>query len=181
MKGVYLSLAAVLLLSATGLPAHAAGSGGAATAHPAPAAPVATGAPAGSASRPTLGSYVPTYYPTWTPAGKSGTPSRSAAPGRDEGPVAHARTPGPPPAVLYKVVMRDGSAVFAKDLPKLAANTVRFTDTRGILVSARASEVDLRATAAANHVAWPAAPAAGAAAKSQAPPAAAAKAKRPGG
>jgi hypothetical protein len=69
--------------------------------------------------------------------------------------VAHARPPAPPPlAALPRVILRDGSVLSAKELPKLVGGTVRFADPHGTLVSVRASEVDLAATAAANHMTW---------------------------
>jgi hypothetical protein len=79
-----------------------------------------------------------------------------------EGPVAHAAAAAsgpPPPAEQHRVILRDGSSLAARSEPQLAGRTVRFTDQRGTLVSVRVSEVDLAATAAANHLAWPSAPA----------------------
>jgi U1 small nuclear ribonucleoprotein C len=59
----------------------------------------------------------------------------------------------------HRIVLRDGSSVGAKSAPTLVGNTVRFSDERGTLVSLRVSEVNLAATATANHLDWkPAAP-----------------------
>jgi hypothetical protein len=54
----------------------------------------------------------------------------------------------------YSVILRDGNALLAKGEPRLIGPTVRFVDERGTLVAVRASEVDLAATAAANHLEW---------------------------
>lgn len=67
-------------------------------------------------------------------------------------PPAPPRLPPHAPVVEHRVVLRDGSALFAKDLPRLSGNAVVFTDSQNRLVSLRASEVDLRATGAANHL-----------------------------
>ncbi|HEV3460365.1 MAG TPA: hypothetical protein VHG32_27800 [Thermoanaerobaculia bacterium] len=60
----------------------------------------------------------------------------------------------PAPAVEYKVILRDGVVLPARAAPQLAGDTVRFATPRGLLVSLRASEVDLQATAAANALDW---------------------------
>jgi hypothetical protein len=76
-----------------------------------------------------------------------------------EGPVAHAAVPGRQAGPeQHRVILRGGASLAARSQPQLAGGTVRFTDERGTLVSIKASEVDLAATAAANHLAWPAAP-----------------------
>lgn len=56
------------------------------------------------------------------------------------------------PARHYQVILRDGVSLPALDEPKLADGAVRFSDLHGTLVAVRASEVDLPATAAANHL-----------------------------
>jgi hypothetical protein len=135
-----------------------------------------------AAERPaTAWTYIPIIYaggsappPPATNATR-GNPNSGA-----EGPVAHAAPP-PPPAgpKKYRVIMRDGSAVLARDLPKVVAGTVRFTDDRGgMLVAIKASLVDLAATAEANRLKWEAVPPAGgsAAAAARAPEAAKASA-----
>ncbi|HVR08710.1 MAG TPA: hypothetical protein VMW75_11745 [Thermoanaerobaculia bacterium] len=60
----------------------------------------------------------------------------------------------PAPAVEHRVILRDGIVLPARSAPRLAGGTVRFTDPHGVLVSLRASEVDLPATAAANDLDW---------------------------
>jgi hypothetical protein len=94
-----------------------------------------------------------------------------------EGPVAHsaaAAAGGPAAPEQHQVILRDGSSLSARSEPRLAGGTVRFTDQRGTLVSVRASEVDLTATAAANHLAWTAvvaaAPAAAPSTRPSSPP-----------
>jgi hypothetical protein len=77
-----------------------------------------------------------------------------------DGGVAHDMSGGmPATAVQYMVILRDGSAVLAREAPWIAGGTVRFPNPRGLLVSVRASEVDLAATAEANGVDWHAVPA----------------------
>jgi hypothetical protein len=60
----------------------------------------------------------------------------------------------PAPPAFHKVILRDGVILQAKDQPRLAGGQVRFSDPHGTLMSVRASEVDLPATAAANHLDW---------------------------
>jgi hypothetical protein len=115
-----------------------------------------------AAERPaTAWTYIPVIYawgsappPPANPNATRGNPSSGA-----EGPVAHAAPPPPPPGPRkYRVILRDGSAVVARDLPRLVAGTVRFTDDRGgTLVAIKASLVDLAATAEANQAKWEAA------------------------
>jgi hypothetical protein len=87
-------------------------------------------------------------------ANARGNPSASA-----EGPVAHTAPPPPPPGPRkFRVILRDGTAVVARDQPRLVAGAVRFTDDRGgTLVAIKASQVDLAATAEANQIKWDAA------------------------
>ena len=74
---------------------------------------------------------------------------------RLDGMSAHDMNGGmPAPAVQHKVILRDGVVLAARDAPQLAGGMVRFADPRGLLVSVRASEVDLPATATANALDW---------------------------
>jgi hypothetical protein len=52
----------------------------------------------------------------------------------------------------HRVVLLDGTTLWAKNVPRLSGNSVVFTDAQNRLVSLRASEVDLKATGAANDV-----------------------------
>jgi hypothetical protein len=74
---------------------------------------------------------------------------------RQDGGVAHDMTGGiPAPPIQHKVILRDGVTLLARGAPRLAGGSVRFSDPRGMLVSVRASDVDLPATAAANALDW---------------------------
>ncbi len=78
----------------------------------------------------------------------------------------------PAPPVEHKVILRDGVMLAAREAPVLAGGTVRFANPRGLLVSVRAADVDLPATAAANELDWPGSPPAPPpAAEASAPPA----------
>ncbi|HVR08709.1 MAG TPA: hypothetical protein VMW75_11740 [Thermoanaerobaculia bacterium] len=136
----------------------AAAAAGAPAAAPPAGRPAPAPAPAGGP--PTMTQEWAPHYPGtyWVPGVATPAPGssrKSGGPLVREGPVAHAPVPGRlAVADQHQVILRDGSALPARSAPQLARGTVRFTDPRGILVSVRASEVDLAATAAANHLAW---------------------------
>ena len=93
--------------------------------------------------------------------------------GRDGGAAHDMRGGIPEPvAIPHKVILRDGVILAARDAPRLVGATVRFADAHGVLVSLRASEVDLAATAAANALDWHVAMPAPAARTAAPPPAA---------
>jgi hypothetical protein len=115
--------------------------------------------------------------------GPPAPPPVANPPGRNpsysvEGPVEHAAPPPPPPGPRkYRVILRDGTGMVARDQPKLVSGTVRFTDDRGgTLVAIKATLVDLGATAAVNQISWDAraaaSPPGGAASAAAKPPAA---------
>jgi hypothetical protein len=165
VKTLHLFLAALVgsaLLAAPALTWGAAPAASSSSQSAPPSAPPAER----PAPAPNAGSLVVTYWTrgyvptTWTGHGSS-MPGRGG-PVAPEGPVAHSAVParaGVSPAEQHPVILRDGTAVTAKSLPRLAGGTVRFTDLRGTLVSVRASEVNLAATAAANHLTWTGVPA----------------------